>query len=48
MVELTKWFKKDKDDDDVGIVFHKDLVEDIAKLRFPMKKPQPQTLHIEG
>ena len=34
MVELTKWFKKDKDDDDVDVVFCKDLVEEISKLQF--------------
>ena len=34
MVELTKWFKKVKDDDDMDVVFHKDLVKDIEKLRF--------------
>ena len=34
MVELTKWFKKEKDDYDVGVVFHKYLVEDIANLYF--------------
>ena len=29
MVEIANMFNKHKDDDDVSVFFHKDLVEDI-------------------
>ena len=46
MVDLTKWFKKDKDDGDVDVVFHKYLLKDIAKPRFSyVETPTVGTTH---
>ena len=46
MVNINRLFKKDKDDDDVGVVFHKDLVEGIGNLRFSYgETPTADTAH---